>query len=140
MLLLKSEEKNMKIFLDDDRNHREEGWIHVRTIPALMKLITGPDQDKITHISFDNDLRQPLEGWEGVRDLVEMRLDNPAFLPALETIIVHSANTNAATNMIGRLKCAVENGIFDVNIEYRPAREDNYLLAQYDSREIQVFS
>lgn len=130
----------MKVFLDDDRNHPEEGWVHVRSVPALMRLIDrhGPE---IEHISFDNDLRRPEEGWMAVRDLVEAKQDDPGLLPALRVVTVHSANggiDGAAANMLGRMRNAVRAGLWDLEVLHRPATSHRYPLAAGDPRAVDV--
>lgn len=130
----------MKVFLDDDRNHPDEGWTHVRTVPALMRVIAlhGPE---IEEISFDNDLRQPEEGWMAVRDLVEAKQDDPSLLPTLRVVTVHSANggvDGAAANMIGRLRNVVRAGLWDFDVRHRPATQYRYPLAAEDARSVDV--
>lgn len=128
----------MRVFLDDDRNHHDEGWTSVRTVPALTRLLDahGPD---VTHISFDNDLPQSEEGWEAVRDIVERRLDDPGFLPALQAVYVHSLNGGAAERMVSRLEGAVRAGIFDIEVERRPALDGIHPLGREDERPVTVF-
>ena len=128
----------MKVFLDDDRNHHSPEWLSVRTVPALFRLI-AEQGNKIEAISFDNDLRQPEEGWEGVRDLIERRLDDASFLPALKAIYVHSLNGGAADRMISKLESAVAHGIFDITVERRPAYDGIYPLECEDPRDITVY-
>lgn len=133
----------MKVFLDDDRNHSDLDWTIVRTVPHLMTLIDRHG-DEISELSFDNDLRQPQEGWEAVRDIVDRRVaaeqDGKKFLPALRSIYVHSANGEAASNMIGRLDGAARAGYFaEVTIEHRPATLHAYPLAYEDTRRVNIF-
>jgi len=128
----------MNIFLDDDRNHHDADWVSVRTVPALFRLL-DLHGDRVERISFDNDLRQPEEGWEGVRDLVERRLDDPTFLPALKAIYVHSLNGGAVERMVSKLEGAVAHGIFDIAVERRPAYDGIYPLHAEDARAVTVF-
>lgn len=128
----------MRVFLDDDRNHGEDGWVSVRTVPALMRLLDAHGAE-VTHISFDNDLRQPEEGWEAVRDILERVLDHPGCLPALRAIYVHSLNTGAAEGMIAKLENAVRHGILDVEVARRPALDGIHPLAREDRRDVAVF-
>lgn len=127
----------MKVFLDDDRNHHDDDWVHVRTVPALLRTLAAHG-DSITHISFDNDLRQPEEGWMAVRDIVEMRLDDPGFLPNLVAVYVHSLNGPPAEGMVIRLRNAVRAGIFDIIVERRPALDGIHPLAREDPRDVTV--
>jgi hypothetical protein len=128
----------MRVFLDDDRNHGADGWTMVRTVPALMRLIAAHG-DEITHISFDNDLRQPLEGWEGLRDLLELKQDDPALLPALTHVQVHSLNGGAAERIVSKAENAVRAGIWDVTVERLPAADGIHPLAREDARPVDVF-
>lgn len=128
----------MRVFLDDDRNHGEDGWTMVRTVPALMRLLDDHG-DEVTHLSFDNDLRQPLEGWEGVRDLLDRLLDRPDWLPSLVSVNVHSLNEGAAERMVSRLENAVRVGILDVEVTRIRALDGIHPLAEDDPRTVDVF-
>lgn len=128
----------MRVFLDDDRNHGEDGWTMVRTVPALMRLLDDHG-DEVTHLSFDNDLRQPLEGWEGVRDLLDRLLDRPDWLPSLVSVNVHSLNEGAAARMVSRLENAVRVGILDVEVTRIRALDGIHPLAEDDPRTVDVF-
>lgn len=128
----------MRVFLDDDRNHGEDGWTMVRTVPALIRLLDDHG-DEVTHLSFDNDLRQPLEGWEGVRDLLDRLLDRPDWLPSLVSVNVHSLNEGAAERMVSRLENAVRVGILDVEVTRIRALDGIHPLAEDDPRTVDVF-
>lgn len=128
----------MNVFLDDDRNHHDADWISVRTVPALFRVIAAHGAE-IERISFDNDLRQPEEGWEAVRDIIERRLDDTGFLPALKAVYVHSLNGGAVDRMISKLENAVEHGVLDIVVERRPAYDGIYPLHRDDQRAITVF-
>lgn len=128
----------MRVFLDDDRNHGEDGWTMVRTVPALMRLLDAHG-DEVTHLSFDNDLRQPLEGWEGVRDILDALLDRPDWLPSLASVNVHSLNEGAAERMVSRLENAVRVGILDVEVTRIRALDGIHPLASEDPRTVDVF-
>lgn len=128
----------MRVFLDDDRNHGEDGWTMVRTVPALMRLLDGHG-DEVTHLSFDNDLRQPSEGWEGIRDLLDRLLDRPDWLPSLVSVNVHSLNEGAAERMVSKLENAVRVGILDVEVTRIRALDGIHPLAEDDPRTVDVF-
>ena len=128
----------MRVFLDDDRNHGEDGWTMVRTVPALMRLLDAHGA-QVTHLSFDNDLRQPEEGWEAVRDILERVQDDPGMLPALQAVYVHSLNGGAAERMISKLENAVRFGVLDVAVERRPAYDGIHPLAACDQRPVPTF-
>lgn len=128
----------MRVFLDDDRNHGEDGWTMVRTVPALMRLLDAHGAE-VTHLSFDNDLRQPLEGWEGVRDILNRLLDRPDWLPSLASVNVHSLNEGAAERMISKLENAVRVGILDVEVTRIRALDGIHPLAEDDHRTVDVF-
>jgi hypothetical protein len=53
----------VRIFLDDERSppDDEPGWIIVRSVPALLDLVSL-HRETIIEISFDNDLQSDLEG------------------------------------------------------------------------------
>lgn len=129
----------MKVFLDDERNHHEDGWVQVRTVPALMRLIAAQGH-RITRISFDNDLQQPEEGWMAVRDIVDrIAAGEGRLLPELEAVYVHSLNGGAAENMLGRLRNAVRVGLLDAVVERRPAYDGIYPLDSEDPRTVEVY-
>lgn len=128
----------MRVFLDDDRNHGEDGWTMVRTVPALMRLLDAHGAE-VTHLSFDNDLRQPLEGWEGVRDILDRLLDRPDWLPSLASVNVHSLNEGAAERMVSKLENAVRVGILDVEVTRVRALDGIHPLAEDDRRMVDVF-
>ena len=128
----------MRVFLDDDRNHGEDGWTMVRTIPALMRLLDAHGTE-VTHLSFDNDLRQPLEGWEGVRDILDGLLDRPDWLPSLVSVNVHSLNEGAAERMVSKLENAVRVGILDVEVTRIRALDGIHPLAKDDPRTVDVY-
>lgn len=129
----------MRIFIDDDRNHFEDDWVHVRTVPALLRTLAAHG-DTVTHLSFDNDLRQPEEGWEGLRDIIEMKMDDPGFLPRLEAVYVQSLNTDPAIGMVAKMRNAIRAGIFPdtIVVERRPALDGIYPLAREDPRTVTV--
>ena len=134
----------MKIFLDDDRNPADPSWVVTRTVPHLMDLI-DKHGDEITALSFDNDLRQPEDGWMAVRDIVDRRVDavhdGTHFLPLLNHIAVHSANVEASTNMMGRLESAARAGFLPgIEIAHKPATSHDYPLAAEDSRKLEVYA
>ena len=128
----------MRVFLDDDRNHGEDGWTMVRTVPALMRLLDARGAE-VTHLSFDNDLRQPLEGWEGVRDILDGLLDRPDWLPSLVSVNVHSLNEGAAERMVSKLENAVRVGILDVEVTRIRALDGIHPLAKDDPRTVDVY-
>ena len=134
----------MKIFLDDDRNPADPSWVVTRTVPHLVDLIEKHG-DEITALSFDNDLRQPEDGWMAVRDIVDRRVDvvheGTQFLPLLNHIAVHSANIEASANMMGRLEGAARAGFLSgVEIAHMPATSHDYPLAAEDSRKLEVYA
>ena len=87
-------------------------WSATSGTHAAARRIRRPrDAHLLPHISFDNDLRQPLEGWEGLRDIVERRLDDPSFLPALTHVALHSLNGGAVDRMESRARGAVDAGV-----------------------------
>ena len=135
----------MKVFLDDERNHHDDGWTHVRTVAALFRLLDAHGGE-VTDISFDNDLQilrgdptVAVEGWEAVRDIVERRLDDPGFLPRLARIAIHSANGEAVATMRSKLEAAVRAGVFDVVVEHASSYGGAYPLAADDPRAVEIF-
>jgi hypothetical protein len=127
----------MRIFLDDDRNHPlGEDWTVVRTVEDMLDLVDRHD-DEIEEISFDNDLRQELDGIHGLNAIRERLLDRPGRLPALRRVTVHSLNGDAARAMSSDLACYVRHGLLpDVEIRRRPAEGRPYPLADEDGRGI----
>jgi hypothetical protein len=120
----------MKIFIDDERMplESEDGaWVIVRFAHTALNVIDA-NAHAITHISFDNDLADSLEG----RDIMQRIFGTPAHapipLPRLEEIRVHSANTVAAREMIALARNALEAGVIQpgVNIIQMSALDHRY--------------
>lgn len=135
----------MKVFLDDERNHHDDGWTHVRTVAALFRLLDAHGGE-VTDISFDNDLQilrgdptVAVEGWEAVRDIVERRLDDPGFLQSIERFVIHSANVEAVATMHSKLRAAIRAGVFEAELEHAPSYGGRYPLDTEDPRTVDVF-
>ena len=130
----------MRIFMDDDRNHPlGEDWIVVRTVEDMLDLVDRHDAD-IREISFDNDLRQELDGIHGLTMIRERLLDDPNRLPALERITVHSLNGEAVKAMLSDLRSYVKHGVLpDIEIRRRPAEGTLYPLLTEDDRGIVAY-
>jgi len=130
----------MRIFMDDDRNHPVgEDWTVVRTIEDMLDLIDRHDAD-IREISFDNDLRQELDGIHGLTMIRERLLDDPNRLPALERITVHSLNGEAVKAMLSDLRSYVKHDVLpDIEIRRRPAEGTLYPLLTEDDRGIVAY-
>lgn len=125
------------VFLDDDRNYPiGEHWTVVRTIEDMLDLIDRKDAE-IEEISFDNDLRQPLEGIHGLNAIRERLLDNPGRLRNLKRITVHSMNGDAVRAILSDLHLYVKHGLLpDIEIRRRAAEGSLYPLANEDDRNI----
>lgn len=131
----------MRIFMDDDRNHPlGEDWIVVRTVEDMLDLVDRHDAE-IREVSFDNDLRQELDGIHGLTMIRERMLDDPTRLPALERITVHSLNGEAAKAMLSDLVSYVKHGVLpDIEIRRRPAEGTLYPLLTEDDRGIVAYA
>lgn len=130
----------MHIFMDDDRNHPvKEDWTVVRTVEDVLDLVDRYDAE-IDEISFDNDLRQELDGIQGLTQLRERMLDDPTRLPALARITVHSLNGEAARAMPSDIQSYVKHGVFPpIEIRRRAAEGSLYPLATEDARDIVAY-
>lgn len=90
----------MKIYLDDIRTPKDEGWIIVRSYDEFVSYIEKhglPD-----FISFDHDLGYSMiedekTGYDAAKWLVEYYLDNGIKMPI--NFNVHSANPIGAENI-----------------------------------------
>lgn len=80
-----------KLYLDDERTPRSDGWVVVRT-PAAFKLAIFARQWDV--ISFDHDLG---DGVEDGYQLMQWMYDEVGVWA--ETVQVHSANPAGAQNM-----------------------------------------
>lgn len=87
--------KKYNIFLDDERFPKtNKDWTIVRSYNELVSLIEKVGIENVTHISFDNDLGEELEGYDCAKWLVDQKYD----LRHIE-INVHSANSKAPDNI-----------------------------------------
>jgi len=111
----------------------------VRTVEDMLDLVDRHDAE-IREISFDNDLRQELDGIHGLTMIRERLLDDPTRLPALERITVHSLNGEAAKAMLSDLVSYVKHGVLpDIEIRRRPAEGTLYPLLTEDDRGIVAY-
>jgi len=105
----------------------------------MLDLVDRHDAE-IREISFDNDLRQELDGIHGLTMVRERMLDDPTLLPALERITVHSLNGEAAKAMLSDLVSYVKHGVLpDIEIRRRPAEGALYPLLTRDDRGIVAY-
>lgn len=95
----------MKLWLDDlfDQtvsavNPNDEDWIWAKNHAGFKNLIEE-FQDKITLISYDNDLGEEIEGRHCFYIMEEMLSEGK--LKNLKDIIIHSDNTGAVDSMMG---------------------------------------
>lgn len=92
----------MRLYLDDERSPRGEGFTVVRTVLEARQLC---DRRAPAFVSFDHDLGdgEPT-GMDFARWLVERDLDAGGhYLPASFAFNVHSANPVGAANISGLL-------------------------------------
>ena len=95
--------KYVKLYLDDIRNPKSDGWVIVRSYDEFINWILEnglPDE-----ISFDHDLsdtstikKREMTGYDCAKWLVAEALNLKIQIP---TIYVHSANPIGAANIIG---------------------------------------
>ena len=85
----------MKLYLDDERIP-PEGWVLVKTVPELIKLISS--EETIEQISLDHDLGDDqLTGYDFLCWLEEqVYLNKLTYLPIIN---IHSANPTGRINM-----------------------------------------
>jgi hypothetical protein len=93
-----------RLFLDDERFPPDDGqdWAIVRSVAEAQAWILTHGCP--AHLSFDNDLGEHVpEGWRLAQWLIEQDLDQPGFIPAGFTPVVHSQNCVRAQDIPGRL-------------------------------------
>lgn len=93
--------KNYKIYLDDERIPKSDGWMVIRNIDEfkqLIELMNGLPRE----ISFDHDLGQG-EGKDAI-DLVKWMVNEKQFDMRKIEINVHSANPVGRDNILGLIK------------------------------------
>jgi hypothetical protein len=96
----------MKIYLDDIRNPKSEGWTIVRTAKECIELIKS-NKDTITEISIDNDLGEgdyEATGYD-VAKFIEAQCWC-GFMKCPKFWNVHSANPVGAKNITMAMKNA----------------------------------
>lgn len=88
-----------KLYLDDERNPKGEGWTIVRDFDSFVQIIL--EKGLPESISFDHDLGEDsLSGYEASKWLIDYGLDNN--IPVEDIVIqVHSANPVGAANIRG---------------------------------------
>lgn len=90
----------MKVYLDDIRNPKSEGWFVVRTAEEAIELL---DRNVVTHMSLDHDLGEGLKTGYDVILYIEQKIrTDPNFV--LPEISVHSANPVGVRNMLRALE------------------------------------
>ena len=90
-----------KLFLDDERTPRNDGWKIARTYEEAITLIAKRGMPQ--HIAFDHDLGAGKTGMDFAKWLVEALLDGKLKIPDGFTFSVHSDNPNGADNIRGLL-------------------------------------
>ncbi len=94
--LIVEQVKNYKIYLDDERFPKSDGWMIVRNFDdftALIELMGVPKS-----ISFDNDLG---EGQPEGYDCAKWMVNEKQFDTRGMEVFVHSANPKAPANIYG---------------------------------------
>jgi hypothetical protein len=88
-----------KVYLDDIRNPKSEGWVVARNVEQFKSLIL--ERGLPCAISFDHDLGldEPT-GYDAAKWLVEYLLEHGLDLQGVE-INVHSANPVGKVNIVG---------------------------------------
>ena len=91
-----------KVYLDDERDPKGEGWDVVRDYESFVDLIL--EKGLPTKISFDHDLGEnSLSGYDAAKWLIDYGLDNDIPVEEID-ISVHSANPVGAKNIRGIFK------------------------------------
>ena len=102
-------EGGVNIYLDDERPC-PAGWTVVRSPGALYELIEGPRSvaDRIVNLSLDWYLGAGMENGAKVAEwLAERFRADPAFLPKVEAIGLHSSDRKEAIGMFRILQDAI---------------------------------
>jgi hypothetical protein len=98
--------KTVKIYIDDLRTPKEEGWVVVRTLEAFKKILVATPISSIDVISFDHDLGIKPDGTleESGMDCAKFLLDvimDRGMVEDFPTVYVHSMNPSGVQNIIG---------------------------------------
>lgn len=101
----------MKIFIDDERHPKEDGWVVVRTGEEYLSILHDLTLPIITHLSFDHDLGEALDGYDLVKSTVALAMDAPQRLAPDLSITIHTANTIGQNNMTRYIRFAQNHGI-----------------------------
>lgn len=92
----------MKVYLDDLRNPKHQGWTVVRSYDEAVALCEKHGCPATW--SFDHDLgNNAPTGYDFVKWLIDTDLDNPGFIPDTFSFNVHSANPVGAVNISNAL-------------------------------------
>ena len=94
----------MKIFLDDVRNPPDDGWQIVTSAKACIRILWTYGH-KVTHISFDHDLGNDIDGtgYTVARWIEEQCYYGALKCPAWQ---IHSANPVGRENIAAAMRCA----------------------------------
>lgn len=90
-----------KMFIDDERHPVTDDWVITRTSDdalAHMNVHGCPIE-----ISFDHDLGGDDTAMAVVKEMINLDLDAPGFIPTNFTFSVHSANPVGSKNISGLL-------------------------------------
>jgi hypothetical protein len=101
-----------KLFLDDERYPVDPDWSIARDSAEFEAFLDGiQGEEAVTMIAFDHDLGEYSgTGYDCVKKLCEMAMDDPARFVDLQEIIFHSGNPTGIDNMEGYLLSAQANG------------------------------
>ena len=97
----------MKLYIDDIRNPKSEGWVIVRSSVDAIQFLRNIGCPE--YISFDHDLGGEDTAMKVVKWMVEQDLDNPGFIPWNFEFNVHSANICGKQNIEGYLNAYMRN-------------------------------
>ena len=91
-----------KMFIDDLRDPVTDDWVITRSSSAALEHMR--EHGCPVEISFDHDLGGDDTAIRVVKEMAEMDMDNPGFIPNEFTFSVHSANPVGAQNLRGFLE------------------------------------
>jgi hypothetical protein len=92
-----------KMFIDDLRDPVTNDWIITRSSADALEYMHNHGCP--LEISFDHDLGGDDTAMRVVKEMADMDMDTPGFIPEDFTFSVHSANPVGARNLRGFLEC-----------------------------------
>ena len=97
-----------KLYIDDERNPKSEGWYIARSVQSAKNLVT--EYGMPSYISFDHDLGGDETSMQFIKWLVDEVLDGKLSFPEGFEYNVHSANPVGAENIKSLMNGIIKHG------------------------------